>query len=196
MIGLIHFHQQAPTLAGGDNASVPELVTFLWELDAREAFFFEAPKMLRKKGLERAWLLYEKAVNAESNIEKGRFHYDFAMMLSNNGYYKEALSQLLEIDLDGYSELPDFYHMRFYQIAKTTAESNSQLELGLQSINHYQTFAEQDKIISPDWISFRSAQLTYLIDKTEQNTKQLEILGNQTSDKDLRRKIKGLLKGF
>jgi hypothetical protein len=97
--------------------------------------------------------------------------------------------------MDNYSELPTYYHMRFYQIAKAAAESESQLELGLQSINQYQTFAEKDKVISSDWIHFRNAQLAYLIDKSEQNKKKLLDLGKQTNDQSLKNKIRGILEG-
>lgn len=194
VIGLIRFHQQAPTIAGGDNAAVPEFVQYLWELDAREAFFFEAPKLLSNEGIDRAFNLYGKALDAESKIEQGRFRYDFAMLLSSHGFYKEALEQILKIDMKAYTEHPAFYHMRFYQIAKTAAESNSQLELGLKSIGQYQTFSEKDKSIPSDWISFRNAQLSFLINNSEQNKKQLEVLAKQTQDKDLREKIKGLLR--
>ena len=92
-----------------------------------------------------------------------------------------------------YSEPPAFYHMRYYQIAKTAAESELQLALGLQSIAQYQNFAKQDKVISSNWVKFRKAQLNYLIDNSAKNKKQLLKLGEQTNDKDLKNKIRQVL---
>ena len=194
LIGMIRFHQQAPVMAGGDKAMIPKFLERLRDLDRREAFNIEAPQLLGTNKIKDTLELFESALKSESSIEIGAFRFDFAMTLSNHGYFSEALEQLVKIDLEVYQTKPEFYHMSFYQIAKTSAESQKRLKLGLASINKYASFSNAEKTIPRDWTKFRTAQLTYLIHRNDENKLAIESVRNDTSDNDLKDRIREFLK--
>ncbi|TQV89276.1 tetratricopeptide repeat protein [Aliikangiella coralliicola] len=193
LIGLIRFHQQAPVMAGGDKDAIPELINKLRLIDKRAAFSFEVPDLLKNKKVEEAIGLYRDALNSTSTIDIGRFKFDFAMMLSNQGHYESALKELISIELNNDGNEPDFADMRLYQIGKLAAESKSHLQLGLRSIAQYAAIPAENRLISKDWVNFRIAQLQFLSEGKPGDTQPLVKLMTSTSDKDLKNKIQSLL---
>ncbi|TQV75242.1 hypothetical protein FLL45_09915 [Aliikangiella marina] len=194
LIGLIRFHQQAPVMAGGDKAAIPQLIERLNAVDKRAAFPFQAPELLENNKISDLKLLYDKALDTKSTVDVGVFKYDFALLLSSYKNYRWACDALNSIDLNRYDEKPDFAAMRLYQIAKCAAESNTTLELGLDKIVEYSKLPKDQRTIPSDWIQFRQAQLTFLINSTVENKRTLQSIGKKTSDKDLKKKINQFLK--
>jgi tetratricopeptide (TPR) repeat protein len=194
LIGLIRFHQQAPVMAGGDKDTIPDLIDRLRLIDKRAAFSIEAPKLFSDKKVDQVFRLYREALQSDSSSDSGQFMFDFAMLLSNQGLYQPALKELLSIDLSKEGYLPGFTAMRLYQIGKLAAESQSQLTLGLENMTQYSEIRSDTKTISKNWVDFRLAQLKFLIDDRTENSQPLTDMMRTTSDRDLKKKIKSVLK--
>lgn len=203
LIGLIRFHQQAPVMAGGDKAQISILLDRLRRLDKRAAFNIEAPLLLEEKRLDKLFSDYSEALkgsdrsdsigNRSNNWQTEQFQFDFAMLLSAYGHYQPALKEFLSIKLPADEELPEFAIMRMYQIAKNAAESNSNLALGIKNIKQYSELADTQITIPRDWVDFRLAQLQFLKERSDNHRTHLIKLRKETSDKELKRKIKSFI---
>lgn len=203
LIGLIRFHQQAPVMAGGDKAQISILLDRLRRLDKRAAFNIEAPLLLEEKRLDKLFSDYSEALkgsdrsdsigNRSNNWQTEQFQFDFAMLLSAYGHYQPALKEFLSIKLPADQELPEFAIMRMYQIAKNAAESNSNLALGIKNIKQYSELADTQITIPRDWVDFRLAQLQFLKERSDNHRTHLIKLRKETSDKELKRKIKSFI---
>jgi tetratricopeptide (TPR) repeat protein len=210
LIGLITFNQQAPAIAGGDKGAINDLVQQLNAVDKRAAFPFIANKLLEKDKIAEVVNHYNQALSdwpknshnqedinpSQLKIDVARFKFDFAMMLSNYAHFDLALKELVAIDLEDNQLHADFSAMRLYQIGKTAAESNSNLKQGIASMTQYAALPTADKTIPNDWIDFRLAQLHLLQNGHKDNRKVLVKLRKATSDRDLKRRIKSLLKSI
>lgn len=196
IIGLIGFHRQAPVIAGGDKDAIAGLLDQLRVIDKRAAFAIEAPLLFEKKQVDKILSRYQEASqpDLDSQVELGEFKFNFAMLLASQSMYRKGLKELISIEFAENQELPSYANMRLYQIAKLAAESNSELDFGIQSINEYAAIAEEDKTIPKDWVNFRSAQLSYLKLKGIEQRKVLEQIKHKTKDGDLKDKIKSVLK--
>jgi tetratricopeptide (TPR) repeat protein len=208
LIGLITFNQQAPAIAGGDKGAVDGLIKQLNVADKRAAFPYIAEKLFQQDNINQVTTLYNQALSdwhkthhnkedinqSQFKIDVARFKFDFAMMLSNHQHYDLALSELLSIDLENDQLQADFSTMRLYQIGKTAAESNSNLTQGFVSMTRYAALPAADKTIPKDWVDYRLAQLQFLQDSDKDNRNALIKLSKASSDKDLKRRIKSLLK--
>jgi len=194
IMGLIRFHQQAPKMAGGDKASIPELIKQLRSVDARSAFVFELPQLLDKQPIETVMTQYQQALNTESQTDINQFKFDVAMQLSYRAHYKLALDGLLSMDLR-LAEQPEntssksWQAMRLYQIGKMAAESNSSLTIGLEHMTQYSNLADAEKTISAEWVQFRIAQIQYLIDRTPRQLQVIQTMAENTNDDSLEEKI-------
>lgn len=191
LIGLIRFHQQAPSMAGGDKDKIPGLITRLRKVNKRQAFELEAPQLLKKNQLDKVFKLYKEALLSEESACE--FKFDFAMMLVPFELYQQALEEINTIDVSHCEKSPELVHMRLYQIGKLAAESNSQLVLGLEKMTEYRSLEKSARSVSDDWIDFRIAQLKYLNGNKSVNQKYFKKLSAATRDKDLRKKIKSFM---
>lgn len=190
IIGLIKFHQQAPSIAGGDKDLIPQLIIRLRELNKREAFKIEAPILFSNKDIKKLFSLYNDALKSSENIAE--FQFDFTMMLSSYNLYHHALNELMKIkDL---SKNPEMSNMRLYQLGKLAAESKTELQMGLDSMKQYSALKKKDKTISEEWIQFRIIQLQYLLLDQSVQISEFNKLMRSTKDKDLNKKIKLFLK--
>lgn len=192
LVGLIRFHQQAPSMAGGDKDKLPSLLTRLRKVDKRQAFELEAPELLQKNQQDRVFKLYQEALQAEEGACE--FKFNFAMMLVTFELYQQALTEINTIDVSHCEKSPELVSMRLYQIGKLAAESNSQLVLGLQKMTEYKALEKSDRTISDDWIDFRIAQLKFLSGDESVNQKYFKKMAATTRDKDLRKKIRSFMK--
>jgi tetratricopeptide (TPR) repeat protein len=194
LIGLIRFHQRAPGIAGGDKDAIPSLLTRLHEVDKRASFDIQAPYLLEQKNIDQAISLYTEVLNSQSDIDSGRLMFDFAMLLANKGYYPQALSELILIDVKNESSESDYISMRLYQIGKLAAESSTQLLFGLESMTQYASLPVAKRTISKDWIDFRLYQLRFLKERQKHDRDAINRLRKSTSDKALKAEIKSFLK--
>ncbi|MCB1583272.1 MAG: hypothetical protein KDI92_09430 [Xanthomonadales bacterium] len=193
IIGLIRFHQQAPVMAGSDKQSIPELINQLRTIDARAAFTMDAPKLLENNHVKSVVDFYKEALNKPSKTRLGQFQYDAAMWFSAYGHYHQALEIMQSIDLSQNDLDDESTVMRLYQLAKLTAETQTQLDVGIKNIQLYAALPKGDKTIPQDWIDFRLAQLNFLnsgqtLDKTE-----LLKIQSRTSLDELKAKIQSFL---
>ena len=203
IIALIRFHQQAPTMAGGDKESIPELLAKLREVDKREAFSIELPQLLEKQEFAIAESYYLEALKSTSEVNTEQFKYDYAMWLSSYGYYRRALEVLLTVDMSDKEATKSFATMRLYQLAKLTAESKTQFELGIKSIKQYAALVDENKgenketktnnAIPADWVKFRQAQLDVLANDKSTSQEILLKLKDKTDDSALKTKITSFL---
>jgi len=192
IIGLIRFHQQAPVMAGGDKQSVYEFMDKLRSVDARAAFDFEAPMLLDKNELETALLRYNAGLkDTKSNVNIDQFRFDSAMVFSAYGHHQMALDAMLDIEPDnkGFKDSS----MRLYQLGKLAAESKSKLQLGLQSMKQYSHLPEEEQTIPKDWVEFRLAQLSFLINKQAKDRELLLKIQATTTEESLKQKITSFL---
>ncbi len=189
LIGLIGFHQQAPVIAGGDKDSIPTLIDRLESVDKRAAFSIRAPILFKNNKIDEVKRLYREALAAPSKVKTGDFKFDFAMLLSNQGFYSDALAELLSITLNDQETPPSYAKMRLYQIGKLAAESESDLAQGLEHMKQYLAIPLNERSISDEWVNFRLAQLSYLLDSSPQNMQQIETILASTKDDLLRKKI-------
>ncbi|MCF6192892.1 MAG: hypothetical protein L3J46_00980 [Kangiellaceae bacterium] len=191
LIGLIKFHQRAPIIAGGDKGEIPKLLNRLRKIDKRAAFSIEAPILLNRGEQEKVFVLYNSALdsNEKTDTSTAQLRFDFAMLLSSKGQHEQALNELLAIEISNDDTSHDKFSMRYYQIGKIAAESNSRLELGLQNMTQYALLPENEKVIPIDWVDFRLAQLKFLLGDTSVNEQVLIKMKGKTSDKDLKKKI-------
>lgn len=196
IIGLIGFHRQAPVIAGGNKEAISGLLDQLRTIDKRAAFAIEAPLLFEKKQVDKIFSRYQEALqqDLDSQVEVSEFKFNFAMLLASQSMYLEGLKELNSIEFDENQELPSYANMRLYQIAKLAAESNSELDFGIQSIKEYAAIAEEDKTIPNDWVDFRLAQLSYMKLKGVEQRKVLEQIKRNTKDNGLKDKIKSVLK--
>jgi tetratricopeptide (TPR) repeat protein len=194
LIGLIRFNQQAPVMAGGDKDAIPSLLDRLAEIDKRAAFSIQAPSLFDNNEIDKAVALYNAALNSPSDTDIGSFKFEFAMLLSNQGFYQQALKELLSIEFDNTSNKPDYATMWLYQIGKLAAESNSNLAKGLENMKRYAATPIVERTISDDWVNFRIAQLEFLSQGDSGELKAFKKMRAKTSDKDLKKKIKSFLK--
>lgn len=155
LIGLIRFHQQAPSMAGGDEEQIPGLLDRLRNLDKREAFNIEAPGLLKDGHKDKVISLYKAAL--ESEDETCNFKFGFALMLAQVEMYIPALSELDTLSEETCKESPEVLNMKLYQVGKLAAESNSQLDRGLDSMSRYASLEQNESSIPPDWVAFRIA---------------------------------------
>ncbi len=192
LIGLIKFNQQAPIIAGGDKDEIPKLLNRLRKIDKRAAFSIEAPILLNKGEQEKVFALYGSALdsNEKTDTSAAQLRFDFAMLLSSKGQNEQALNELLAIEISNDDTTHDKFSMMYYQIGKIAAESNSRLELGLQNMTQYALLPENKRVIPIDWVDFRLAQLRFLLGDTSVNEQDLRKMISETSDKNLKKKIK------
>lgn len=194
LIGLIRFHQRAPSIAGGNKDAIPILLARLYEVDKQASFDIQAPYLLEQKKIEQVMRLYTEVLSSQSNHNSGQFMFDFAMLLANESMFQQALSELILIDVENENSDSDFISMRLYQIGKLAAESGTQLLLGLESMNQYAQLPMTKKTISKDWINFRLYQLRFLKERQKLDREAINKLRKNTSDKALKAKIKSFLK--
>lgn len=196
IVGLIRFHQQAPVMAGSDKHMIPELFKQLRSVDARTAFLLQAPMLLEKKPFEFVQQLYVEALELPSKHHSDQFKLDAAMWFSAYGHYKKALEIMQSIDSNDNQLNHESAAMRLYQMAKLTAETQSQLDVGIKNIQLYAALPAQDKTISQDWVAFRLAQLNFLKHQLPADKKQLMALESITEQDNLRDQIKSFLSNY
>jgi tetratricopeptide (TPR) repeat protein len=194
IIGLIRFHQQAPVMAGADRHSIPELFKQLRVVDARSAFLIQAPALLENSPFELVEQFYIEALAANSKHSLGQFQYDAAMWFSAYGHYQKALEIMLSIDASDNELKQESKAMRLYQLAKLTAETNSQLEVGIKNIQLYAALPAEAKTIAQDWVEFRLAQLQFLKSGAGVEKSKLLEIQSRTSLAELKAKIDSFLK--
>jgi tetratricopeptide (TPR) repeat protein len=190
IVGLIRFHQQAPSLAGGEKEDIPQLIKTLRKVNAVTAFDFEAPRFLQAGKTNELHELFKKTLIAPETKNREQFKYDYAMSLSNYGHYSDALDILLTID-DTNNPSLSFNNMRLYQLGKLSAEANRELNIGLKSIVRYQALPNAEKTIPSDWVDFRIAQIKFL--RSNENKAELIAIKTTTQDESLQNKIDSFL---
>lgn len=194
LIGLINFHQQAPAMAGGDKDEIAKLLNRLRAIDPASAFQIEAPILLSQNQIEQVFGLYKALLKNRPDSEAAQLTFDFAMMLSSHSHYGSALNELASIKVPDECQLSSFYPMRLYQIGKLSAESNTHLALGLKSMKQYASLPKSLRTINDEWVAFRIVQLEFLSGQRANSLSSLKKMRRATSDKDLKKKIKSLLK--
>lgn len=180
-------------MAGGDKATIPELVNQLRLLDPIAAFELELPKLLDQQSIASVLTQYQALLVAPSTKDIEKFKFEFAMQLSYRGYYEQALEEFIAIDVSKSSKAHEFATMRLYQIGKMAAESNTKLDIGLKYMEQYANAPENEKTIADDWVAFRLAQLSYLKNNDSGNKMTIAKLGKHTEDNDLKHKISAFL---
>ncbi len=194
ILGLIRFHEQAPVMAGGEKESIPALIDQLRAVDKQLAFSMESGNLIDKKEFDLLQQRYSEALEQLDSNNPEQFKYDYAMTLSNYGYYSRALDIILTVKLDKPELLTDFAEMRFYQVAKLAAESRRKLDLGIASIKQYADLLADVKTIPDDWIDFRLKQLLFLKGDKSVNQETFKSLKASTKEKSLKEKIASFLK--
>ncbi len=194
ILGLIRFHEQAPVMAGGEKESIPALIDQLRTVDKQLAFSMESGNLIDKKEFDLLQQRYSEALEQLDSNNPEQFKYDYAMTLSNYGYYSRALDIILTVKLDKPELLTDFAEMRFYQVAKLAAESRRKLDLGITSIKQYADLLADVKTIPDDWIDFRLKQLLFLKGDKSVNQETFKSLKSSTMEKSLKEKIASFLK--
>ena len=189
ILGLIRFHQQAPVMAGSDKQSIPGLIKQLRAIDARAAFAIDAPNLLDKNQFESVVQLFSEALNAPSKTSLGQFKFNAAMWFSAYGHYPKALDIMQSIDVSENDLDEQSASMRLYQLAKLTAETQTQIELGIQNIQLYAALPQKNKTIPPDWIDFRLAQLQFLHHQLPITQAKILTIKSTTELSGLREKI-------
>ncbi|MCX7552348.1 hypothetical protein OS175_00535 [Marinicella sp. S1101] len=196
IIGLIRFHQQAPVMAGADKQSIQELFQHLSTVDAKVAFVMQAPKLLEKNAFESVEQMYLKALNSPSKMDKGQFQFDVAMWFSAYGHFQKALTIMQSIDVNKNGLNDESLVMRHYQLAKLSAESQSQFDVGLKHIQRYANFPSAAKTIPQDWIRFRMAQLEFLNNQGSRDKTELLAIRSTTDLDELKDKIDSFLSQY
>lgn len=193
MIELIQFHQQAPVMAGADKQSIPEVIKQLRTVNSRAAFILEAPRWLSRNQMETALSFYKQAVKTPSAKHLSQFRFNAAMIFSGYGHHQIALDEMLLIDEPQNALKEESLAMRHYQIAKLTAETNTQLNLGLKHIKTYAELPNQIRTIADDWITFRRVQLQFLKHPNQELENHLLSIKAKTKLKSLSEKIESFL---
>lgn len=188
LIGLIKFHQQAPSIVGGDKDQIPVLLKRLRSIDPDQAFSIEVTTLFKEGKIDQAFKQYNAQLKHAKNPNKMTF--DFAMLLAQQQLYIQALVKLKAINThDQTVKDPYIEHMRLYQMAKCAAESQSDIDLGLKSIREYIKTPESDNKISKDWVDFRLAQLLYLSNDKGSAVKLFKTIHQSSSDDDLKKRV-------
>ncbi|WP_223786544.1 hypothetical protein [Marinicella meishanensis] len=152
--------------------------------------------LLEKKPFEIVQQLYVDALDLPSKHSVDQFQFDAAMWFSAYGHHRTALEIMQAIDSGDHELNHESAAMRLYQLAKLTAETQSQLDVGLKNIQLYAALPTKDQTIPQDWIDFRMAQLKFLQHQLPADQEQLMALESTTELDDLRDKIQSFLSQY
>ena len=191
---LIGFHLAAPGIAGGDTEKALMFAKQLLTAD-------------EKQGIQQLANVYwetDKNSLAAQTIENGLVKYpeDSALYFTRaTSYIKSEDWEKAREDLNSaikYAKDDQAKSQALYQQGKVSAESNSALVLGIESLTQASAIADKDY---KPWISYRLAQLylnNHEYDKAKSQIALIDIGENddlKTKVKKLKKKLKKAIKG-
>ena len=142
----------------------------------------------KEKELETASILSEKFAQHPQALLNAGFSYQLHKNYSKALKLFESASKLKS------SEEDDSPVSALYQIGKTADISEQQTELGIQSLELYLTKQLTPAMPNKNWARFRLASLYQQKGEKKKAKNFAELAGKEKSDKELKKRVKKLLK--
>jgi len=189
-MGLMQFHLQAPSIAGGDLKIAQLQVEKIKQLDALAGTKAEIDLAFAQDKESQAELLLSEAKQNYSHLPD--FFFIAGMRYQRQENYVKAFEQL-SLAANKPAETEESTRAKYnamYQLGRTAVLTENNLALGIQSLQNYLKQAPDLDNMSPkSWAEFRLANLLAL-NSQQSEAKLIYLRLSKTADKNLAKQAK------